>query len=464
MDEPASAHASGSLVVEAMTPAQRRWTFVLVCVELFVGQLGYAVMFPFFPGEADDKGLSSGLVGWIFGVFQLVVVICTPISAKMIPRYGPTWLLNSSNFLIANANILFGFVWLISSPWLFAVCCIALRAILGVGVAIAMTTGYALLPYLFGDRLSTGAGILETVMGIAFIAAPVLGAQLYNLGGGADKLGFVVPFIVLGGVQDVLGVYCLFRFPSLPKPEDTNSSLYNFSPWVLVPCSICTISAAAMEFTGPNLEPFLAAAPFHMSVSDVGWVYAVCSLVYTFLGPLVGMLDDKFEGKHAQRFMGFGIVALGFSFLQLGPAAWITRLTGLERSPTNLWISICIIGIGSAFGLIPTYNNIYNWGMHGNEDDTAAATSALYNMVYAFGGFLGPTLAGWLGSASVMGEDAIAESYSLFGAVCMIMGLIFFLMASLPVNSARRIAISDEKLAASTSTNFLEPEAEVAAA
>merc|ERR1711865_965810 len=57
------------------------------------------------------------------------------------------------------------------------------------------------------------------------------------------------------------------------------------------------------------------------------------------------------------------------------------------------------MAFGSSFALIPTYNHIFQYACHRDEDSQANATSALYNIVYALGAFLGPTMAGWLGDA-----------------------------------------------------------------
>merc|ERR1711865_197709 len=113
-------------------------------------------------------------------------------------------------------------------------------------------------------------------------------------------------------------------------------------------------------------------------------------------GPIVGWFDDYSKSRHSIQIMAGGLLAMGFGYVQLAPTTMATQVLALEKSEFNLWMSMVLTGFGGACALIPTYNSMYRWARHGNKTDEGNATSVVYNLVYAFGGGLGPTAAGWL--------------------------------------------------------------------
>ena len=66
--------------------------------------------------------------------------------------------------------------------------------------------------------------------------------------------------------------------------------------------------------------------------------------------------------------MVFGYMILSVGYLLLGPAKWVTDLVGIEQSELNVWIGVSSSGLGAAFGVIPTYNNIFGYAMHSDEE------------------------------------------------------------------------------------------------
>jgi len=288
------------------------------------------------------------------------------------------------------------------------------------GVSIQMQVGYGLLPCLFADGVSTAASILETVIGVSFIVAPMIGSFLFVISGGAHGHGYIVPFVVLGACQSLFAATLIVWFPRLPASESDKPSLLNFSPRVLLPVFICIFTGAAIEYCGPTLQPFLAEAPFHYSISMVGVVFAVCSIVYSGFGPLVGTLDDNSKGRFAVPFMLLGMILTGLGYILIAPATWLHGWWPLETGSFGLWLGIVILGIGGAFGLVPTYGNILNNATHADEMDQSNATSALYNVAYGIGAFLGPTLGGMFG-----GSFGIPSSYSGCGIFLAVVALVF---------------------------------------
>jgi len=164
-----------------------------------------------------------------------------------------------------------------------------------------------------------------------------------------------------------------------------------FSPKVAIPLAVMFVAAAANEFAVPTLALYLTGSPFKYSVHVVGLAWSASSLMYVSVGPLIGMVDDKFEGKVAVPIMAFGVfvTAIGY-FLLAGPAVWSWH------SEVIILIGMITIGLGDASVFIPAYNNIFQYALHDDEGSQANATAALYNMVYSSGTVLGPVVGGWM--------------------------------------------------------------------
>jgi len=52
----------------------------------FSTQVSFAVIAPFFPVEAAKKGASSTEIGLVFGIFQLVIFVTSPVYGKYVSK------------------------------------------------------------------------------------------------------------------------------------------------------------------------------------------------------------------------------------------------------------------------------------------------------------------------------------------------------------------------------------------
>mmetsp|Transcript_88121 Transcript_88121/g.139262 ORF Transcript_88121/g.139262 Transcript_88121/m.139262 type:complete len:438 (+) Transcript_88121:81-1394(+) len=419
----------------AFTLRQRRIFFVLVCLQQFFGQLGFAVLGPLFPGEAAARNVGGTVVGWVFGSFQLVIILSTPIVLKVIPRLGPTPMLNISNFVNGLSNIAFGLAWFCKDSTSFVILSFATRVVSSLGVCATMVVGAGLLPFFWQKQLSTGSAIYETVMGFAYTFGPIVGSWLYGLGGGSSSWGYVLPFFGLGALQIVFGIGVWMYLPQLPVPVCDSEGLAHFSPKVGIPIVFCFIASAGLEYNAPLLQPYLELDPFKYSIADVGWAFGAVSGLYVLSGPFMGWVDDKFGGKYAIPLMSVGTILMSIGYILIGPDTWVPEL---EPSIPNMWVGLCLMGLGGAMSLIPTYNTIFSCALHEDDDSKANATSALYNIVYAGGAFLGPAVAGWCGDT--FGYASAFSSFAVF-----ILGVLVALLAPLlwlRLRSSRSISAS----------------------
>lgn len=63
----------------------KQWATIgmLACANLF-STVTYSCIVPFFPGEAQKKNLSTTEVGIIFGIFELVALVVSPLYGKYV--------------------------------------------------------------------------------------------------------------------------------------------------------------------------------------------------------------------------------------------------------------------------------------------------------------------------------------------------------------------------------------------
>ena len=75
---------------EAKKSNSSKWTKsqILTAISLslinFTTQISFAVIAPFFSVEAERKGATSTEIGFIFGAFQLVIFITSPIYGRYV--------------------------------------------------------------------------------------------------------------------------------------------------------------------------------------------------------------------------------------------------------------------------------------------------------------------------------------------------------------------------------------------
>ena len=59
-------------------------TIILLIFYFFLSSAYYSLLAPFFPSEAIKKGISQTQVGFIFGIFEFVILILSPIFGKYV--------------------------------------------------------------------------------------------------------------------------------------------------------------------------------------------------------------------------------------------------------------------------------------------------------------------------------------------------------------------------------------------
>lgn len=94
--------------VQVEMTAQLKLLLVLMALTNFCSTTAFSCIAPFFPRQAETKGLSAMQIGTIFGIFELIIFLMSPIWAKVMPRIGSKVLFITGLVLTGLTSILFG--------------------------------------------------------------------------------------------------------------------------------------------------------------------------------------------------------------------------------------------------------------------------------------------------------------------------------------------------------------------
>lgn len=323
----------------------------------------------------------------MFGIFELVSFLSSPLFGKYLDTIGAKFTLTSGIFVAAVSCMLFGLLDLVTDHPEFIGLSFAVRIVEALGASAALTAAFAIIASEFPDSVGTTFATLETFYGVGYIVGPTIGGLLFTAG------GYILPFIVMGGMLAVVGVITCVVLPNSEAQKKPQASLLRMLavPGVLLDSLVTTATAVSMGFYSATLEPHLR--QFDLSPALVGVMFIVSGGVYAVCAPLVGRLIDRCV--YAKRIVMFGgsFVVVGVALV--GPADFI---------PVTPSIWLCVLGLvvhglGLACLMVPTFSDaISSAVVAGFPDDltTYGVVSGLWASSFALGAFVGPSVAGVL--------------------------------------------------------------------
>lgn len=63
---------------------------------------------PFFPHEAEKKGATSSVYGLVFGVYELMIIIMSPVFGRFVTVASPNFLVEAGLFVCGASTVIFG--------------------------------------------------------------------------------------------------------------------------------------------------------------------------------------------------------------------------------------------------------------------------------------------------------------------------------------------------------------------
>lgn len=372
--------------------SRRQWlTIVVISVADFCNAICVALQAPFYPLEAEKKGCTATEYGLVFGVFELVVFLVSPLYGAHLNKIGPKLLFNLGILTTGTCAILFGLLDRIENHTPFISFSFLIRIIEAIGNAGFLTASFAIIAKEFPNNVATMFATLETFFGLGLIVGPTLGGALYDYG------GYTLPFAVLGSSLFCAALFSAFALPLNNDDEDvrhdgpTMKSLMKIPGVLLAAISIISTSMS-IGFLQVTLEPHLR--QFNLSSVILGLMFVINGGVYALSAPFWGWLCDHPAIK-PKYITVLGCLFISIGFLLVGPAPFF-------NTPTVKWMTmlgLVLHGFGIGCQLVASFTDALSTAIANglpNSIETYGLVSGMWTSTFALGAFIGPTVAGIL--------------------------------------------------------------------
>ncbi|KAG8200266.1 hypothetical protein JTE90_021918 [Oedothorax gibbosus] len=375
--------------VKLMTSPSQLVKLAILAFGYFCAGSSVSLQSPFFPAEAESKGASATVYGFIFGVFQLTIFLTAPIMGRLVTYISPKYLLNCGAVTLGTSTVLFGVLDLIDDTSTFVALAFTCRIVEGVGSAVVKVSSFTIVASEFPDNPGKAFAVLQTFMGVGTITGPTLGGAFYDVG------GYRLPFFVVGSLVLIDAAIILFLLPKVDTPKhQEKSSILKF---LLHPTTIIySLSAFSghsyMIFIRATLEPHLR--QFQLSGVLLGVTFSLFGLLYAITLPGFGWLVDKKFCDIECLCVG-GVILTVLSVTLIGPAPFLP----LKLNMYFIVIALVLAGIGLGAKLISTFTGMLqsatNQGFPADLNTYGLVSSTIQSSM-SLGGFAGPSLGGYL--------------------------------------------------------------------
>ncbi|XP_078362675.1 MFS-type transporter SLC18B1-like [Oculina patagonica] len=393
-----SAFSAGEATTQSFSWSFRKVVILAsLCLVTALSDGALSMIVPFFPQQAEVRGVSTAVVGLIFGSYPFMAFMFAPICGLLISKKGPNRVLFFGMFASGTSLTLFGFCAWISNTTEFAVLSFLLRTLTAFGEAASETAVMSIVIEEFPDRLGMALGLIETFVGVGLSLGPVLGGGLYTVG------GFQLPFFVIGCSMiaaipflfSALSSKCASQTGKTPDEEKASFPIIEALkiPSVLMLAVCFTTSGLTQGYVDPILGPHLERM-MNLNSTQIGLVFLVDAAMYALTTPLAGWIGDKTQ---CHRWLTVsGCIGFGFGSFLLGPAPFLTFFLASRR----VWfvcLSMAIMGFSEGIFFVQLMPDLVKITRDNGMPDTSATRgfiSGIFSGMSYLGATIGPTLAG----------------------------------------------------------------------
>ncbi|XP_070534772.1 MFS-type transporter SLC18B1-like [Ptychodera flava] len=366
---------------------RRDVALIWVCLAKYFLTAAYSVLAPFYPAVALEKGVDPLTIGFVLASFALVSSIVAPPLGKSISKYGSRFTFCAGCGLAGLASLVFACLDVIQNSIYFVIMCFLVRIIQAIGVQAGNTASVVIAYELFPDNINFILGISQAFSGLGLITGPTLGGLLYAY------MGFMLPFLLLGGILLLCIPFCLCLLPEHDAPncllETRDFRPLLLMPGVLLGMLLRVISAIEITFLDSTLV--LALLEYETALTTavvVAVMFLLAGIGYGASAPFWGLIGDRWDISKELNLIGLAIGAAGYVLIGPNPNLGLEQTTGLLAAG----LIIMGIGVGVVITVVPEMAKTAI--EHGQEENTAlyGSISGLYYFAYNLGMFMGPIL------------------------------------------------------------------------
>ncbi|XP_037075919.1 MFS-type transporter SLC18B1-like [Pollicipes pollicipes] len=349
-----------------------------------------AMMIPFFPLEAQRRGISQTLTSGVFSIFSFTQLVTYPVIGRLVPRVGINRLYCIGMSMTAVSNIVFGLLFRLESATTFIAACYTVRVFEAIGTAAVITTALTMAANQFAENTSTAVAVMETMNAIGLSLGAAIGAGLYSLG------GFGLPFFSQGCFILALVVLSVLYLPEVAVPRRSSGDFWAMlrtfasagESWLC--CAIVFTAAATWTAIDSSIARYASDA-IGTTPAQIGLYFLVATGAYALSSLVWGRLADRLHNTY--------VMIAGCLFATALGLALIPPLPGLGLTPSwwllGLGLTIKEIFQGGAY--VPVLNRMIATAVRQGlpaDVTTQAFTCSVFGTVASVGNVLGPVTAG----------------------------------------------------------------------
>ena len=298
---------------------------VMVLLNAFASSLTVCLFPPFYPRLAEMKGTTATSYGLIIGTSCLVAFIVTPFIGKHLPLIGVKFSFCFGTFAGGVCCALSGLLEFFEPGQAFIIFSVLTRVLHAFANALVITSTFAYQAMEFPSSVAKVFSVTRCVMNVTQLFGPVVGGVLH------EAAGFYLPFVVMGGLQVILGLCSIFMMP----PPHYSEEKSNFShkkkaklsivgilkiPTIWFSFSAFIIATMCNGFISVNLEPQVL-RQFQLSPIYIGLVFGLKDGANSIASPVWGFICDSAK-KSVKPYLIGSSVLVAVSFLLLGNKQW----------------------------------------------------------------------------------------------------------------------------------------------
>ncbi|XP_059176646.1 uncharacterized protein LOC131956243 [Physella acuta] len=388
-DTPLEPPTSDQKTYMSSLPRTKKVILILLLVAFFSAGCGFSLPAPFFPQEAEIKGVSNTVIGLIFSTYEFMIFLSSPLYGNYLMKIGPKFMLVSGTIVAGTCSILFGLLDMCPKGDVFIALCFACRSIEALAISALLASGFAIISNEFPQNVATSFAVLEMSDGAGLMVGPAVGGFLFQIG------GYGLPFFVVGSLNLFVGTVVHFLLP-VPQgmKDERKGSIFSLlkHPMVWFTGASIIICAVGVSFLDPTLAKHLE--QFNLSTSLIGLMFVITPCLYAVTSPVWGRISDSMNINGT--LITLGNLMCGLGLLVVGPSPFLPFL------PVELWVIILglvILGFFYALAIVPTMNCLLIGAIElgfENNLETYGIVVGLFNSIYYLGTFIGPMLGGVL--------------------------------------------------------------------
>ena len=387
---------------------------VILFLNLFLSAT-YSMPFSIFPVIALSRGISLGMIGFIFSLFPLGSIIISLIFAKMMKVWGRVKLLIITSVLLGISTFIFGLLVHIEDNTTFIIIACLSRIIQGMACGGFCTVAYAIVALIYRDSILEKETYMVLFFTVGVAVGPVIGGLLF------EAVNYEFPNYVFGSIS-FLTIPAVFLIPAeADGTKDENKTPTKITIFLKNSKFIFTVGIIVVNFSGFTF--IYAAIVRHMESFGCGPVTAGLFIAEITLSYFASMVLLNFLPKRIDRriWLILGCFLEFISFFLAGPEPYLL----FPKSLVFVGIGLFLCGFGGGLSILPILPELIDVGTIITTDSEAVGdmASAFNNMGFQIGEFFGPILGSQF--TSYVGFEHGSSLYSIIILLYTIFYLIF---------------------------------------